>query len=132
MEQYLLVRATVENWGIICPGKWESQTMSVFSDGTYESEIVFCHDPVFSESQNQNEHRVQTGRIKKEQFNQMMTILNEEWIDSDICSDGCDGVAWQIKMFYPSGRTKRSTGKLGYIYGQPIARITKFFPKIIP
>ena len=69
-----------------------------------------------------------TGRLGKRQFDQMIKILNEEWIDPTINSVACDGAGWQIKMLYPSGRTKKSSGKLGYIYGQPIERIVKLLP----
>ena len=126
MKQYLLLQVTVNNWGLLGPGEWVSNSWSVFSDGSYKLETSFLPDDGFAHPI-KLKTKSKSGCFENEQFTQMLAILNEKWIDPSIDSDACDGTAWQIKQFYPSGRTKRSSGKLGYIYGQPIERIAVFF-----
>ena len=44
----------------------------------------------------------------------------EQWRDPNIDSDACDGSAWTFSHYDPEGHLIKTTGKVGYIYGQPI------------
>ena len=111
---YVFLKATNWNWGLIGPGDWEETKWLIYSDGTYEVAASYVLD--------NNIHKTK-GRLAPDQFVTLQMILSEDWFDPGIDSEACDGEAWQFKLLYPSGRTKKSSGKPRYIYGQPIERI---------
>lgn len=128
-DKVLLLKAVNQNWGMTGPGDWESIEWFVFSDRSYRAVLSFrpfLFDGVdFADST----VREINGSFTKKEFSLLTTIIEEEWIDPTISCHACDGEAWQIKLLYPSGRTKKSSGKLGYIYGQPIERLAKVLSK---
>ena len=128
MEQYLLLNVYQENWYMLGPGSIESVRWLIFSDGSFKIEMNYLLEDADFDNRFVRNVVTKTGRLGKRQFDRMMTILNEEWIDSSINSDACDGSGWKIKLLYPSGRTKKSSGKIRYIYGQPIERIVELLP----
>lgn len=131
-DKILLLKAVNHNWGMTGPGDWESTEWFVFSDQSYRA--VLSYRPDLSDDDDFTKRTIKEikGSFSKAEFTLLCTILDEKWIDPAINSEACDGEAWQIKMLYPSGRTKKSSGKLGYIYHQPIERIAKILNKHIP
>ena len=116
----ILLKATNWNWGLKGPGYWDETKWIIYSDGTYEAETSFFLDDNIRKSE---------GILAPDQFAKLQKLLSEDWFDPGIDSYACDGDAWQFKLLYPSGRTKKSSGKPRYIYGQPIERIVPLLPR---
>ena len=56
-------------------------------------------------------------------------IKKEPWRDPSINRDACDGEAWEINSYKEDGSIDKTSGKLGYIYGQRILEaITELLP----
>ena len=113
------------------PGSWESTEWFVFSDGSYKAVLSYIPNHLDNYDFTKREVKEIVGFFSEADFSLLCTIMDEEWIDPTINCDACDGEAWQIKMYYPSGRTKKSSGKLGYIYYQPIERLVEILNKQI-
>ena len=135
-KRYLLLKASNYNWNETCPESWESTEWSLFSDRTYKAVLKYVPDISFELNhgsyvrEERRTIREIEGSFSKGEFKDLLSILNEKWVNAAIKPSGCDGEAWQIKMLYPSGKTKKSSGKLGYIYGQPIEQLTIILNKI--
>ena len=130
-DTILLLKAVNHNWGMTGPGDWESTEWFVFSDRSYRA--VLSYRPDLSDDGELTEKTIKEfkGSFSKAEFSLICKILDGKWIDPAINSEACDGEAWQIKMLFPSGRTKKSSGKLGYIYHQPIEQLVHILDKHI-
>lgn len=128
-DKVLLLKAVNHNWSVIGPGSWTGTEWFVFTDGSYKAVISFMPNLFDDYNLTKREVREVVGTFSEDEYSLLCTILDEEWIDPSINSSACDGEAWQIKMLYPSRRTKKSSGKLGYIYDQPIERLVRVLNK---
>ncbi len=130
-EKALLLKANNHNWSLKGPGSWVSTEWFVFSDRSYKAVVSYLPDCFDNNDFTKKQVKEVAGNLSETDYSFLCIIINEEWIDPAISSDGCDGEAWQIKMYYPSGRTKKSSGTLGYIYCQPIERLAEILNKQI-
>lgn len=112
MDKYLMLVATNHNWGLCCTGMWGSTTWRIFSDGSYE--IITGRIP----ERKPEDFSTTCGIMTTEAFLALRSACRGKWKDPSICSDACDGEAWQIRMYSTSGKITKTTGRLGYIYGQ--------------
>lgn len=123
-DKVLLLKAINYNWSEMGPGDWESTEWFVYSDRSYRAALSYRPD-LFDDDVTKRKVKEVKGSFSKAEFSLLCKIIDEKWIDPSISSEAYSGEAWQIKMLYPSGRTKKSSGKLGYIYHQPIERLVK-------
>lgn len=124
MEKYLMLTATNQNWSLACVGMWGSTNWRIYSDGSYE--VITGRIP----ERDPKDFSTACGFMNSEDFSALRSACRGKWKDPSICSDACDGEAWQIRMYSPSGRTTKTTGRLGYIYGQTkIEQIIAALPK---
>ncbi len=122
MEKYLLLEANRENGGLISEGDWSSMSWKVYSDRTYCLQIGFIPE------QNPSDYIQKSGTMRRDFFAKLCLAMNQDW-SSELISDGCDGEAWELKQYSPDGIIIRSSGELGYIYGQEaLERIVKCLP----
>lgn len=127
--RYLFLRAIRENWGLIGPGDLITETYSIFSDGSFSLEKKynpsdFDRKPL-DDFLNEDTITIE-GYLNQSQMEHVIELLSEDWKNPDIDSFSCDGEAWQIKQYYPSGKTKKTTGEVQQIYGQPIERLADY------
>ena len=135
MARKLLLKAVVHNWGMICAydGSWLTVTWKIFSDGSYQIDEESFHIPESSdrfEDVDRKDHVLTKGRMESAAFAELASALEQDpWRDPATESGGCDGVAWAIEQ-YEDSRVIRSSGRLGYIYGQEnLERIVSLLPK---
>jgi hypothetical protein len=131
--RYLFLQAVRENWGLMGPGDLRTETYNIFSDGSFVHEKKYnvrdfsnkLHQDIF------NGETIETkGMLNQKQMARLLEMIGEDWLDPEIDSSACDGDAWQIKQFYPSGKTKRTAGELQQIYGQPIERVADYICQV--
>lgn len=122
MRQYLILEAYRANWGLICDGMWASMSWKIYSDRSYFLRIGFVSE------ENPSDFVQKGGTMRTDRFARLCIAMDQDW-SSEIMSDGCDGEAWEIKQYSPEGIVIRSTGGLGYIYGQEVMeQIVKCLP----
>lgn len=143
MPRKLLLKAVLHNWGMICAydGDWLTVTWKIYESGFYiiDEESFHPVDPEEENSRIGDEHYMSVNRkdhvISKGYMSAMPFMLlkdameQEPWRDPAVYSDGNDGVAWMIEQ-YENGKVIRSSGILGYIYGQKnLEKIVSRLPK---
>lgn len=128
-EKVILLKASNENWSMMGPGSWTGTEWFVFTDRSYKAVLSYIPDRFNDYDFTKREVKEVVGTFSEADYSLLCAILDEEWLDPSINSDACDGEAWQIKTLYPSGRTKKTSGKLGYIYFQPIERLVGILNK---
>lgn len=133
----LLLKAVLHNWDMICAyeGSWLTVTWKINTDGSYLIDEESFHIPDASdriEDVGKKDHVLTKGRMPSDAFAELCSALEQDpWRDPAIESDGCDGVAWTIEQ-YVDGQVVRSSGELGYIYGQEnLERIVSLLPKTV-
>ena len=130
--RYLLLQAICANWGLKGPGSLRRKTYRIYSDGTFSREDNFILDDEDGKTLDdilQGKTITIEGQLSQLQMTHIISLLSEDWLNPDINSFVCDGAAWQIKQYYPSGKTKKTTGELRHIYRQPIERLADYIWK---
>lgn len=128
MKEQLLLKAVKHNWGMLGPGRWRTVTWKLYRDRTcvVEAEFVLRRDKDddFPEAQSflnlMKKREIHSRRVKmpSKQFERLCAELEKEpWRDPDLLCDACDGEAWKIEQYSPDGNIIRSSGEMGYIYG---------------
>ena len=129
-ERYLFLQAICENWGLMGPGDLRTETYSIFSDGLYTHEKQYNAIDYDGKNHLDDIFHGKTieirGMLNQTQMARLLEMLGEDWLNPEIDSAACDGEAWQIKQYYPSGKTKKTAGELQQIYGQPIERVADY------
>ena len=127
----LLLRAGLHNWGLICTsrGDWLTVTWYVHDDGSYDvasefgikrsdEECMRLFESHNSEELRKTDIKLVSGLMKPDDFEKLKTaIFRDPWLEPDIESGGCDGVAWEIEQYAPDGTVERSNKGPDYIYG---------------
>ena len=136
-RQGLLLKAVAHNWSEIGPGDWETVTWFVYYDGSYEI-IETINPPIHIQKGFDTIPRCKNGVIVRNRKGMMgnknFSLLKramqpDPWKDPALEIDADDGVAWKIKSYREDGRVEKSSGKLGYIYGNRILeRIVSLLP----
>ena len=124
-DNYLVLIATEENWGLIGPGDWTKVVWNIFSDGYYEKIVYFYptdYDDEFLKKHHiRKKQKKNTGRMKLKSIKKLCKELSREpWRDPTIEIDACDGVAWQIESYNEDGSIDKTSGDVDYIYGHII------------
>lgn len=112
MDKSLFLRAVKHNWGMMTEGDWEEIEWLIYSDRSYQINVRYClstQDSIYT---------AKVGKIREKTFSRLTEITEKPWIDPNVVSDGCDGEAWQFQQFSEDGEIEKSTGNLGYIFGQ--------------
>ena len=127
MDRYLLLLAEVHNWGFKCAPCWESTTWRVFSDRSYVVESQYTRKPDKAELQRITSYaqliitKRKRGKMRMSSFEKMLaTMETEPWRTPGFDIQACDGEGWRIEMNGPNGAVIRSSGELGYIYGEQV------------
>ena len=121
--RYLLLSAEQHNWSLHAVGDWETVCWLIFSDRTYLRRIEYTSE------RREKEFAEKKGKMRQASFDRLVDTLCKPWPDPDICSDACDGTAWEIIQYSPAGAIENSSGELGYIYGQHVLEaIVKLLP----
>lgn len=113
MENYLLFRAEKHNWGLHGYGDWEAIDWFIYSDRSYEVKVHY------SGHEKDCDVKVIKGYLRKERFSRLLETIADDWL-ANITSSGCDGVTWQFMQYTPDGTVMKSSGEMGYIYGQKV------------
>ena len=148
MEKYLILKAVEHNWDMLGPGSWETITWSIFSDGSYkirekriprhtaEKALEIIHSTGNFEEYKRiirkREYTTLSGYMKEDSFFTLKKYLEaNQWRDPSIDCYACDGVAWTFEYFDSDGKTIKTSGKLGYIYGHStLENIAAILPSI--
>ncbi len=119
----LLLKATEENWGLIGPGDWEKRSWKINFDGWYSYKTSFRSGTAdIPEIPSLTEE----GVLSADQMKQLLRLLDGEWSQEKV--DGCDGVAWEFKM-YDVNKTVIKHRECGYIWGvEPFESIVRLLP----
>lgn len=128
MNRKLVLKAVKHNWGLTRPGQWRSITWKLYDDRTCVVEAEFVprwdKDDDFTKAQSfldlMKKREIHSRRVKmpSKQFERLCSELKKEpWRDPDLLCDACDGEAWKIEQYSPDGSIIRSSGEMGYIYG---------------
>lgn len=125
----LLLRASLHNWGmtILIHGDWKSTTWNIYDDGTYridtENGIVMSDRESYElllKNPNTKFTKIKYsyGRMSPVRFDQLKEAIDRDpWIDPEIETTACDGVAWEITQYSPNGNVVRTNNGPVYIYG---------------
>ena len=127
MDQYLLLLAEDHNWGFKRAPCWESTTWRVFSDRSYEIESQYLRKPDEDELQRISSYsqliltKKKRGKMRMSSFEKLLAAMETDpWRTLGLDVQACDGEGWKIEMYDPEGIVIRSSGELGYIYGEPV------------
>lgn len=127
MDRYLLMLAEVHNWGLKCAPCWESTTWRVFSDRAYVVESQYMRKPDEDEMQRITSYaqlittKKKRGKMRMSSFEKMLAAMETDpWRTPGLDIQACDGEGWKIEMYGPDGTVIRSSGELGYIYGEQV------------
>ena len=131
MQKYLLLTAKKHNWYMIGPGDWTVVSWRIFSDKSYRITISFMKDhgsiekafemELMRKRRNIHNYKRQSGVMSVDQFEKLKEVLDKEsWRDPKLRIDACDGEAWEICHYSSEGELLRSSGPLGYIYGEEV------------
>lgn len=136
-RQGLLLKAVEHNWSEIGPGDWETVTWFLYHDGSYEI-IETINPPIhiqkgfdtIARCKNGVTVRKRKGTMENKAFLVLKRAMKQDpWKDPVLETDADDGVAWKIESYRDDGRVEKSSGKLGYIYGnRTLERIVSFLP----
>ena len=131
MKARKMIVATEHNWGLKRAGDWNIITWKIYYDRSFlkSVETIPGLNDDLTEIPNTIRDAV-SGEMEPEAFEELRTLLEtEKWriLGRDI--NACDGVAWKIDFYSPDGELRNSSGKLGYIYGEPVLeRIVETLP----
>ena len=122
MEKAMLLNAELHNWSLIGPGDWTTVTWFIYYDKSYVIGREF--NPEWDDVKADVRDRrllVERGTLDDKRFEELKNLIDvDPWIDPRIRCDACDGVAWIIEAFSENGNIMKTSGKLGYIYGQKV------------
>ena len=132
-DKYLLLQAEKHNWGLIGPGDWNKTIWLIYSDRSYEKEILYnrdreelkqiieARDVHIKDLRELQRCVTRKGKIREKRFSDLQAVMaSEPWRDPEVNFAACDGVAWQIEEYDSEHKIIHSSGDLGYIYGQPV------------
>ena len=61
------------------------------------------------------------GKMRMSSFEKMLAAMETDpWRTPGLDIQACDGEGWKIEMYGPDGTVIRSSGELGYIYGEQV------------
>ena len=122
MKKYLLLEAKRENWGLISEGDWASMSWKIYSDRSYNLQIGFVPE------KKPSDYTYKRGTMRIDSFDKLCVAMDQDWSSDIMCiADG--GEVWELKQYSPDGIIIRSSGELGYIYGQEaLERIVRCLP----
>ena len=136
-RQGLLLKAVEHNWSEMGPRDWETVTWFVYYDGSYEI-IETINPPIhiqkgfdtIARCKNGVIVRKRKGTMENKAFSVLKRAMQQDpWKNPVLETDADDGVAWKIESYRDDGRVEKSSGKLGYIYGnRTLERIVSFLP----
>ncbi len=132
MNSNKMLVAKKENWDFTYPDDWTSVTWVINYDMSYVIKINIKPEleawerdgfptPITKDI---------TGKMEKGSFTALKTILEtDQWRTPGLEIIACDGVAWKIDFYSIEGELLRSSGEIGYIYGEEVlGRIVNMLP----
>lgn len=123
MNKHLLLKAEKYNWGLHCDDDWESVEWLIYDNRSYVVNIRF------GTGDSERIITAKTRYLRRARFGALVEAMKNDWIDPSIWSDGCDGVAWEFRMYATDGELLKTSGEEGYIYGQKVLeRIADLLP----
>lgn len=120
-EPYLMLTARTVNWGLINEGMWSSMTWEIRNDGSYTVTVTYVNRVTLFETgdaEKEYPDTVRKGMMSPVEYHELYMACCCDWMDPDVRSDACDGQGWELVMYDKYGQELRSTGGMGYIYGQ--------------
>ena len=125
MKKALLLKAIEHNWGLTGPGDWNTVTWLIYHDASYD--IISAFNPTIEDAEIEEsflpklvEKKV-TGAMEPDDFSKLCeAIKSDPWRDPTIDVHACDGVAWELEAYREDGSIEKTSGKLGYIYGDRV------------
>ena len=127
MEKNLLLLAEVQNWGLMRAPCWKSTTWRIYSDRSYVVESQFLSKPDEDEDQRLTMYSrpitksQKRGKMRMNSFEKLLAAMETDpWRSPGLNNQACDGEGWKIEMYGPDGTVIRSSGNLGYIYGEKV------------
>lgn len=123
MNSNMMLVAEKHNWGLGGFGKWKSVTWIVNYDMSYT--IITKHNPDQEAWEREDlpspVRNTYPGEMKKDDFTALKTLLEtDQWRTPGLEIHACDGEAWKIDFYSVDGELIRSSGELGYIYGEKV------------
>lgn len=125
MKKTLLLKATEHNWGLKGLGDWNTVTWLIYHDASYD--IISVFNPTTEDAEieenflpKQVENKV-AGAMKPDDFSKLCEVIKSDpWRDPTIDVHACDGVAWELEAYDMDGSLEKTSGTLGYIYGNRV------------
>ena len=135
MKKTLLLKAIEHNWGLKGPGDWNTVTWLIYHDASYD--IISAFNPTIEDAEIEEsflpklvEKKV-TGAMESDYFSKLCEAIKiDPWRDPTLDVNACDGVAWELEAYREDGSIEKTSGKLGYIYGDRVLEtIVSLLPK---
>ena len=135
MKKALLLKAIEHNWGLTGPGDWNTVTWLIYHDASYD--IISAFNPTLEDAEIEEsflpklvEKKV-AGAMESDDFSKLCEAIKiDPWRDPTLDLYACDGVAWKLEAYRDDGSIEKTSGKLGYIYGDRVLEtIVSLLPK---
>jgi len=131
---YLLLQAKCHNWCLIRPGNLRKETFHIFSNRSFTLEKIYnirdCSGKIKAEDLINGKRTEIRGKLSQAQMDCLNGMIDEDWLNPLVHSSACDGEAWEIDHFSPTGKIQKTTGKPQYIYRQPVERLAVFIREV--
>ena len=135
MKKTLFLKAVEHNWGLAGPGDWNTVTWLIYHDASYD--IISAFNPSLEDAEIDEsflpklvEKKV-AGAMESDDFSKLCEAIKiDPWRDPSLDVHACDGVAWKLEAYREDGSIEKTSGKLGYIYGDRVLKtIVSMLPK---
>lgn len=135
-RKQMILKAINYNWNMAGPGDWENSTWHVYEDGSYILRSVFrpssaaYEDSIITKKEPKSTILKISGIMDEAAYIKLKeAIKREPWREPSINHDACDGEAWKITSYKEDGSIEKSSGEIGYIYGNCVLEnITRLLP----
>lgn len=125
MKKTLFLKAVEHNWGLAGPGDWNTVTWLIYHDASYD--IISAFNPSLEDAEIEEsflpklvEKKV-AGTMESDDFSKLCEAIKiDPWRDPTLDVHACDGVAWELEAYDKDGSIDKTSGTLGYIYGNRV------------
>ncbi len=100
MDKYLLLEATEHNWGLMGPGSWNHTEWKIQNNGEYT--VSMHYNSIDGDWDSNPTAMHESGKMPQADFEHLISVSKQKW-HVGIESYGCDGSAWDVRLYNPSG-----------------------------